>query len=122
VPYQYDIFISYKRNQETSRWIEDHFQPILAYAVELELGRPPIIYRDNSLHDGGTWPIELGVALGSSRVIIPLLTKTYFHSEWCVRELSAMLSRENEMCCRTLAKPDGLIIPTVLHDCETIKP
>lgn len=122
MPYKYDIFISYKRGQETNRWIIEHFEPLLAHAVELELGRTPIIYRDNQLHDGGTWPIDLGNALGLSRVLISLWTKTYFHSDWCVRELSMMLAREHEMCCRTPTKPDGLIIPTVLHDCETIKP
>jgi len=122
VPYQYDIFISYKRGQETNRWIIEHFEPLLAHVVELELGRSPIIYRDNRLHDGGTWPIDLGIALGSSRVLVPLWTKTYFHSEWCVRELSIMLDREREMGCRTPTKPDGMIIPAVLHDCEIIKP
>lgn len=122
MPYQYDIFISYKRDRETNRWIDEHFEPLLKHAVELELGRTVTIYRDTQLHDGGTWPLELGIALGSSRVLVSLWTKTYFHSDWCVRELSMMLDREQTTGCRRSSKPDGLIIPAVLHDCETVNP
>lgn len=119
--YSYDIFISYKRGQETVHWIEEHFEPLLEHTVELELGYKPVVYRDKSLNDGGTWPLELGIALGSSRVLVPLWTKTYFYSKWCVLELSTMLAREKEMNCRTPANPSGLIIPVVLHDCLTVK-
>lgn len=122
MPYQYDIFISYKRGDETNRWISDHFEPLLRHAVELELGRPVAIYRDNRLLDGGTWPLDLGVALGASRVLIPLLTKTYFHSEWCVRELSVVLERERQASCRTALNPNGVVVPVILHDCEILKP
>lgn len=120
--YQYDIFISYKRSAETNRWIEEHFEPLLGHAVELELGRNPKIYRDNQVLDGGTWPVELGMALGVTRVLVPLWTKTYFYSEWCSRELATMLAREQEMSCRTIANPCGLIIPAILHDYETPEP
>jgi len=120
--YAYDIFISYKRGKETNLWIKEHFEPLLEHAVALELGRIPKIYRDDLLNDGGTWPLDHGIALGSSRVLVPLWTKTYFHSEWCVLELSTMLDREQEMGCRTPSNPLGLIIPTVLHDYETVQP
>lgn len=119
--YAYDIFISYKRSAEAGRWIEDHFQPLLEHSVELELGRRPVIFRDNQLADGGSWPLDLGLALGLSRVIIPLWTKTYFHSEWCVRELSLMLDREQLTGRRTASNPVGMIIPLVIHDCEDLE-
>lgn len=120
--YKHDIFISYKRGKETNVWIKEHFEPLLQHAVALELGYTPKIYRDDRLSDGGTWPLDLGEALGCSRVLIPLWTKTYFHSKWCVLELSTMLDREQEMKCRTPPNPSGLIIPVVLHDCDPVQP
>jgi hypothetical protein len=120
--YRHDIFISYKRSKETNVWIKEHFEPLLEHVVELELGYTPSIYRDDRLHDGGTWPLELGMALGCSKVLIPLWTKTYFHSEWCVLELSSMMERELEMNCRTPSNQFGLIIPMVLHNYETVQP
>jgi hypothetical protein len=120
--YLYDIFISYKRGKETNLWIREHFQPLIEHCVELELGRKPTIYRDDQLSDGATWPVDLGIALGSSRVLVPLWTKTYFHSDWCVRELSVMLDREKKTNRRTPANSDGLVIPIVLHNYEIAKP
>ena len=120
--YIYDIFISYKRDDEINKWIKKHLEPLLALAVELELGYRPVIYRDDRLKDGGTWPLDLGNALGRSKVLIPLWTKVYFHSKWCIRELSTILEREQSTNCRTYLNPNGLIIPLILHDCEEVKP
>lgn len=120
--YSYDIFISYKRNPETNAWIREHFEPLLALSLELELGRAPSIFRDDRLQDGGTWPVELGLALAGSRVLVPLWTKSYFNSDWCLRELSEMLTREKKKRLRSAARPDGVIVPAVLHDCHDLDP
>lgn len=118
--YTYDIFISYKRNPEADQWIKEHFEPLLAHSVELELGYPPKIFRDNRLAEGGSWPVDLGRALGSSKVLVSLWTKTYFHSEWCVREMATMLEREQEIGYRSDAVPNVLVLPSVLHDCDPL--
>jgi hypothetical protein len=119
--YTYDIFLSYKRHRESRQWLVDHFQPLLELFVELELGRPATIFRDDQDTEAGTtWPAHLGNALGGSRVLVALWTKTYFHSEWCSRELSTMLARERDAAMRTAQEPRGLVVPVVLHDCETL--
>lgn len=116
--YEYDIFISYKRHPESRQWLLEHFQPLLEYYVELELGRPPRVFRDDQhIEAGGTWPVHLGRALGNSRVLVALWTRTYFHSEWCTSELAAMLAREHAVRLRTPDHPGGLIVPVILHDC-----
>lgn len=122
VPMQYahDIFISYKRHPEAYGWIKSHFEPLLAMYVELELGRTPNIFIDSSLEAGTTWPLELGARLGASAVLVALYTRTYFHSEWCGRELGVMLEREQAEGYRTVERPRGLIVPAVLHDCERL--
>jgi hypothetical protein len=118
--YKYDIFISYRRDALTRQWIEEHFVPLIELHVRMELGRVPIIYIDSQLENGTTWPISLGKALGSSRTIIPLWTKTFLHSVWCTHEIGHMLERETKTGFRTYEKPSGLIFPTIIHDGETL--
>jgi hypothetical protein len=123
VDYVYDVFISYKRHSESRQWLVEHFQPLLEYHVGLELGWSPTFFRDDQdIEAGVTWPAALGQALGNARVLVPLWTRNYFHSEWCSRELATMLARENETGLRSAQRPGGLIVPVVLHDCEDLAP
>jgi TIR domain len=114
--YQHDIFISYRRNPETCQWIKEHFVPLLELHVEFELGWKPVVYLDNQVESGTSWPASLGTALGSSRVLILLWTRNYLSSVWCVEELSHMLTREKDRKLRTPAKPYGVVIPAIIHD------
>ena len=63
--YQYDIFISYRRHAETRTWIKEHFIPLVELRVEFELGRKPVIYIDDQIESGTSWPAALGAALGA---------------------------------------------------------
>ena len=114
--YRHDIFISYKRDPETYRWIKNHFEPLLALRVGLELGRKAEIFIDDQLEVGATWPIDLGVQLGCSRILVPLFTRTYFSSKWCGMELRLMLSRESSLGYRAGSNSLGLIVPATIHD------
>lgn len=116
MPYRFDIFISYRRQLEATRWIEQHFQPLLAHYVALELGREPLIFRDDQIEAGAAWPVTLGRCLADSRVLIALCTKLFFSSDWCTLELSAMLAR-NEARDRSALK---LVVPIILHDCDVL--
>jgi hypothetical protein len=118
--YQHDVFISYRRDMLTSKWMEDHFVPLLKHHIYLELGRQPNIYIDKQLETGTTWPIALGKALGASRTIIPLWTKAFLNSVWCTCEVGHMLERETKNGLRTFENPGGLIFPIVIHDGETM--
>lgn len=121
--YEYDIFISYRRNQETLAWIKEHFVPLLRLRVELELQRRPTVFVDESEVESGTsWPAAIGDALGKSRMLIPLWTGNYLTSVWCTAELSHMLSRETDAGLRTAKNPHGLIVPAFIHDGESFPP
>ena len=101
--YQYDIFLSYRRDPEAREWLVAHFQPLLKHYVEQELGRKVEVFRDDQdIEAGSTWPARLGGALGKSRTLVALWSKLYFHSDWCSRELSVMLARERAEKFRTL--------------------
>ena len=116
--YLYDIFISYRRNPETCAWIAEHFVPLLTLRVEMELGRKPLIYVDDQVESGTSWPTALGTALGCSRVLIALWSGNYLSSVWCAEELSQMLARERDNHLRTTSRPHGVIIPAFIHDGE----
>jgi hypothetical protein len=120
--YQHDIFISYRRNPETYVWITEHFVPLLTLRVELELGRKPLIYVDDQIESGTSWPASLGAALGGSRVLIVLWSGNYLTSVWCTEELSHMLGREREAKLRTVDRPRGVVIPAFIHDDEKFPP
>lgn len=118
--YKYDIFISYRRDDLTLQWIEKHFVPILKLHIKNEIDIDPIIYIDDQLEIGTTWPVALGKALGASKTIIPLWTKTFLNSLWCTCEIGHMIERETKTGLRTYEKPNGIIFPTIIHDGETL--
>jgi hypothetical protein len=116
--YKYDIFISYKRHPETLAWIKEHFEPLLSLRVGLALGREPIIFVheiNQQMAAGEYWPQSLGDALGASKVLVALWTRTFFNSVWCTKEMSHMLARQGHLADR---KKFGLVIPTIIHDGE----
>ena len=118
--YEYDIFISYRRDDLTKAWIEKIFIPPLRSHVFYELGFHPRFFIDEQLEVGTTWPLSLGHALGTSKTIIPLWSKTFLNSVWCTCEISHMLEREAKTGFRTPQNPDGLVFPTIIHDGETL--
>jgi hypothetical protein len=114
--YRNDIFISYRRDSETRSWLTEHFEPLIKLRVRQELGREPVLFVDDQLESGVSWPAQLGMELGGSRILIALWAKDYFASVWCTEEIVLMLSREQEYGLRTDQNPRGLIIPAVIHD------
>lgn len=114
--YKHDIFISYRRNPETLEWLRNHFIPLLALRLELELNQKPVIYVDDQLESGTSWPLQLGTELGRSKILLVLWTGNYFSSKWCTQELCQMLARERETKRRTPKNPRGLVIPAFIHD------
>jgi len=51
-----------------------------------------------------------------------VISKNYFHSEWCSREFETMLGREQEEKLRTVDRPRGVVVPVILHDCNELPP
>lgn len=117
--YKYDIFISYRRDVETKRWIDDHFVPLLIQRVKPELKRSPVIYIDDQLEAGVLWPKKLGEEISLSRIIMPLWSGDYLNSEWCTCEIAHMMERESQTKWRE-NNNTGLIFPVIVHDGETL--
>jgi hypothetical protein len=123
--YEYDIFVSYRRDAEALIWIRRFLKPLLIHRLRAELGREPDVYVHevgNQIPAGVAWPVELGDVIGRSRVLVALWSGDYLSSEWCTQELALMLGRERRIGARTPANKYGLVIPIVAHDGDTIPP
>jgi TIR domain len=120
--YVHDIFISYRRDEETRAWLNNHFLPLLSLRVRQELMHAPNIFVDGQLESGFSWPSRLGINLGGSRILLALWAKDYFASRWCTEEMAQMLAREQAYGFRTNDNPQGLVVPAVIHDGDEFPP
>src|SRR5689334_9808691 len=109
--YEYDVFISYRRYGEWTSWVCEIFKNVLDSHLSHALGRPARIWTDKKIESGADWQMELSRQLTTSRVLIPLFSKMYFGSGWCLRELYAGRFKENQLRLRTETEPGGIIVP-----------
>src|SRR5262245_28673833 len=109
--YEHHIFISYRRmDDEWVRWTRENFVRTLRSLLRPALGSVSI-YMDEQIETGASWPAHLAHAHARSRLLVPILSRDYFSSDWCRLELSLMFHREKQLCFRTPANPAVLILP-----------
>jgi hypothetical protein len=114
--YEYHIFISYRRmDEEWVRWTRENFVRPLRSLLRPGLGDVRI-FIDEQIETGTSWPDYLARALAHSRLLIPILSRDYFNSDWCRLELALMRHREKEMGYRTITNPAVLVLPFVIDD------
>jgi hypothetical protein len=119
MPYQHDVFISYRRDEDWTPWTRDHFKRVLRPYLKRDLGREPDIFLDERIEIGADWIDSLGENLAKSKVLVALFSKDYFGSDWCVHELDLVVERARR--CESGNLPEArLIIPVVVHDGEQI--
>lgn len=112
MPYSNDVFISYRREDYAwTPWARDIFKPALNAWLQRELGNAPDIFIDEQVPVGADYVESLARALATSKVMVAILSKDYFRSDWCIHELDLMMER---------AGGRNLIIPIVVHDGEVI--
>lgn len=112
--YQYDVFISYR---STSReWLRELFLPTFRHFLEEEVGKDVRIFVDwHDIKTGNAWNERLRNGLLYSKCLVSLLLPTYFESKWCKKEFAVFEHRSRKNGMLSLAAPEGLIIPVVLH-------
>ena len=117
--YIHDIFVSYCRlGLEWTRWTKQNFADPLTVLMQPRL-KNVSIYTDQSLEIGASWPLELARNLARSKLMVVILSRAYFYSDWCKLELGLMFEREKLTGVRTLENPSGLIIPVIIDDGES---
>jgi hypothetical protein len=114
--YEHDIFISYRRmDKEWIRWTQENFLRPLRSLLRPALGNVNI-FVDDQIETGASWPAYLAQALARSRLMVPILSREYFGSDWCRLELALMHRREEIVGYRTPAESSVLILPVVIDD------
>lgn len=113
--YNYDVFISYRR--PTKRWVSKYFKRLIEhYLPEALDGRPVRIFFDeNDIHTGDAWENRLKKALSESKCLVPVLTPSYFTSNWCTKEFAVMENRSLKHGFHTVQAPGGLIVPITIN-------
>ncbi|MCX7110387.1 MAG: toll/interleukin-1 receptor domain-containing protein [Proteobacteria bacterium] len=113
--YEYDIFISYRRmDEDWIRWTKENFVRPLRSLLRPALGNVKI-FVDDQIETGSSWPDYLARALAHSRLLIPVLCRDYFNSDWCRLELALMHQR-------AMNNPANMILPFIIDDGDCFPP
>lgn len=120
--YEHHIFVSYRRmDEDWVRWTRENFVRPLRSLLRPALGDVRI-FLDEQIETGISWPARLAAAHTRSRLLIPILSRDYFSSDWCRLELALMFKREELLGFRTADKPQALILPFIIDDGESFPP
>jgi hypothetical protein len=87
MPYQYDVFFSYKRDLESDTW-HQRVKEKMAYWLKQELRQPEvsIFFDTEDIKTGQRWRTKLRTALSVSKCVVCIWSPLYFKSKWCVSE------------------------------------
>jgi len=115
VAYEYDVFLSYRRQDPVGSWVGNHFDRELRQWLGQALPNDAKIFRDEvDIRVGTEWPVELERALKASKVIVCVWSPDYFRSNWCLAEWISMRERQ-KACGKTVVYAvkfsDGLHYP-----------
>src|SRR5262245_31960098 len=89
--YEYDIFLSYNRQHPHGTWVNEVLYPLLIPYVQDALNRNIRVFKDDrEILTGAEWERTIMKALLNSRVMVAVLSPTYFLSEWCRREFQTI--------------------------------
>ena len=110
--YEFDVFISYRREGNPYKWVKHHFFPRLRDCLADHLPEEPRLFIDEAMEVGSVWPDRLEDALRRTRILVPVFSPQYFRSRWCLAEWHSMAAREQ------LLGQQGLIYPVLFSDSE----
>src|SRR5262249_27452321 len=91
--YTYDVFVSYRQMPGWDRWTKHWFREQLETWLHPKTSTPRIYFDRIEMENGQPWPSELRVAHARSKVLVPVLCRSYFDSLWCRYELTTMIER-----------------------------
>jgi hypothetical protein len=83
--YDYDVFVSYARQDGT--WVREHVVAQLRQAVLQDGRRLSIFFDTASIRAGTGWQSKLALAIDGSHFIIPVYSEAYFKQPYCRFEI-----------------------------------
>jgi TIR domain len=116
MPYQHDIFVSYRRSSNVGGWVQRHFVPRLQACIDNVAPRQISIFCDFQMSEGANWPIDLKNRIMSSSLLATIWSADYFRSSWCMAEWQSFRAREQQLGLFNQANPVGLVYPVRYAD------
>jgi hypothetical protein len=114
--YEYDVFVSYRRQEPIKTWVSQYFVPELKKWLAAELGYERVFLDEENIGSGESFGPSLEYALRRSTLMVPVWAPGYFYSSWCIAELQTMIARERANGYRTQGDPRVLIAPIRFSD------
>lgn len=115
--FTYDIFLSYSRKHPHSQWVNEVFYPLFVPYVEDALNSKITVFKDDiEIKCGNEWEKTILKSLLKSRIMVPILSPSYFMSEWCRREFQVFHCRQIKQGFMSEQNPSGLIVPVRIND------
>jgi hypothetical protein len=112
--YQYDVFLSFGRQDVLRDWTRQQFLPLLLFWLQEELGRKPSVW-SGQFKLGEDWDEVRRRALLSSKCLVALLTPSFFASAECRAVWATFVNRARQNKLELFE----LIVPAVLHENES---
>jgi hypothetical protein len=111
--YQYEVFISYRRDPPVASWVDRYFYPELCQWLPQYLPPeyPCRIFIDKCMSTGTAWPQALKDSLLRSRCLLPVLSAPYFASDWCLSEFESMMKRWRKISPRSTWNQPSVVYP-----------
>ncbi len=95
------------------------FRERLADEVCIQTGEEFLIFQDRSdIQWGENWRVRIAESLDSVTFIIPIITPSFFKSEYCRSELKLFLERERRLGCTDFVLPVYYVSTPLLDDAK----
>ena len=122
MPYQYDVFVSYKRGRINEQWLNEIFFPFFENYLDNELPHTPRIFIDKTgLTPGVDFSNQLFRSLMYSKCMLSIWSPPYFRkSEWCVKELLTMQYKQDHHKIGVATVPRTLIWPILYREIDEL--
>lgn len=122
MPYQFDVFISYKRGRINDQWLTEIFLPFFESYLDDELPHRPKIFLDKTgLTPGVDFNNELFQNLICSKCLVAICSPPYFRrSEWCIKEFLTMKYMQEYYKLGVHTVPRTLIWPVIYREIQPL--
>jgi hypothetical protein len=113
--YEHDIFLSYSTAGTVVSWLDNHFLSVFEEECIDEWGNSHFrVFHWSEQETGTRWPLQIQAAHAKSKLMLSVLTPSYFlQSYWCNAEWDTMLRRETHC---NLNRNQSLIVPLLYSD------
>ena len=109
--YEFEVFISYRSEDPPFTWLTDYFIKNFEYLLKSKIPQAKIFFDKSGLKGTDKWEPTLWEALAKSRILMPIITPSFFDDgSYTLKEIAYMY-RRHSISSESNALP---IIPIVL--------